>query len=331
MTRDLRDATLVLGGSGFLGAHVVATACALARAEENAPARDARRRPEVYSASRDPGAAPGFGEASDDVKLRSLDLSIAQEADALLAEVEPARIVCCAALALIPACEERPDRARARNVELPARLARWCAASGARLVHVSTDLVFGQDPPPAGGFREEDPPSPVSGYGRTKARGETAALEACPRALVVRLPLLYGSSGGRGRGASDSILAAVARGERPVAFTDEWRTPLEAGNAARALLELLDSEASGIVHVAGPDRVSRLELAFLVLGRRGLARDEAPARIRASTRAEAGMDASRPADTSLDSSRARALLATPLLGLREGLARAHPAPAAKGR
>jgi dTDP-4-dehydrorhamnose reductase len=217
-------------------------------------------------------------------------------------------------------CEADPDAARRANVELPARVGAWCAAHGARLVHVSTDLVFGAaGRPPAGGFHEEDPVAPTNLYGRTKADGERAVLDAHPAALVARLPLLYGDSFGRGLGASDSLLAAIERGDTPVLFTDEWRTPLEAGNAARALAELAASDASGLLHVAGPERVTRYELGCAVLASAGRSSDE----IGAGTRAEAGMATTRAEDASLDTSRARALLATELLGVRAGLDRAR--------
>jgi dTDP-4-dehydrorhamnose reductase len=156
-------------------------------------------------------------------------------------------------------------------------------------------------------------------YGRTKAAGEERVRAADPRAACVRLPLLFGDSAGRGLGASDALLAALARGERPPLFRDEWRTPLDAANAAEALLELSQGESTGTLHVAGPERLSRLELGLAILEAHGLSRAEAEARVAACDRASLGLAAERPADTSLDASHARALLATPLLAPREAL------------
>jgi dTDP-4-dehydrorhamnose reductase len=287
-------ATLVLGGSGFLGTHVVAALGARA-----------------VSASRveGPRAAPRF------VKL---DARAEGSLGQVLAAVRPEAIVDCAAFSSVSEAETHPDLARRMNVEVPREIARWCVENGARFLHVSTDLVFGGKPPPEGGFREEDPPAPVSEYGRSKSAGEAALLEALPAALVVRLPLLYGNSFGRGRGASDSLLASLGNGLRPVLFTDEWRTPLEVSNAARALVELLGKDTAGILHVAGPDRVSRYDLGMTVIDASRLSRGRLREQVRHATRAEA-KQTSRPEDVSLDASRARALLATPLLGVRPGL------------
>ena len=290
--------TLVLGGSGFLGAHVVALAS---------------RTGAVTSACREPARTPDLGAARA-IDRREVDATRPGGIEALLEELAPARIVNCAALGRIPHCEERPDLARALNADLPGRLARWSARHGARFVHVSTDLVFGREPPPEGGFREEDRPSPIQEYGRSKAAGEQAVLAADPCALVVRLPLLCGFSGGRGLGASDALLAARDRGETPTLFTDEWRTPLDVRVAASALVELLLRGDSGLLHAAGADRVSRHEIGLLVLGR---------ARVRPGRRGEL-----RPEDVSLDSRRARGRLVTPLPGIRETLSagRGSPAP-----
>jgi dTDP-4-dehydrorhamnose reductase len=158
-------------------------------------------------------------------------------------------------------------------------------------------------------------------YGASKAAGEEAVLAATSRALVVRLPLLYGESFGRGLGASDQLLAALARGERPVLFRDEYRTPLEVSNAAAAVLELLAGEAHGRLHVAGPERLDRHALASIVLAARGLVPATLAGQLREGTRAEFGLAHLRPADVSLDAARARARLATELLTPAEALAR----------
>lgn len=303
--RDL----LILGASGFLGPHLVRAASAAGWR-----ARAAVHRPGAWPTPEAPELFPWEAERSG-------------ELERLLERTRPSAAVLAAALARGAACEAEPERAWRLNAELPAELGRLCAARGIRLVHVSTDLVFGARPPRreatepgSPGFDELDPPAPTSLYGRTKASGEERLLEVFPGALVARLPLLFGDSLGRGLGASDQILAALERGERPALFTDEWRTPLEVGNAARALVELAGTELAGRLHVAGPERLSRHALGLLVLEARGLPPDERTSRVRPARRAELGLAEQRPADVCLDASRARACLATPLLAPRVALA-----------
>lgn len=289
MARDL----LVLGASGFLGPHLVAAA------------KKAGWR--VVAAARTRGVAACVeGVAADASRVWNAERAGATAE--LIESVRPAAILLAAALARVDECERDPARAFALNAELPSAVARLARAGQIRLVHISTDLVFGGLPAREARYTEADPPSPVHVYGRSKAEGEAGALSGYPAALVVRLPLLYGDSLGRGLGASDALLAALARGERPALFTDEWRTPLEAGNAALALVELVGRDEHGLLHVAGPERLSRYELGLAFLGAHGLAAE----RVRGALRGELALAELRPRDVSLDASRARALLATPL-------------------
>lgn len=303
MGHSASGATLVLGGSGFLGAHVVTASTVRAAGKH-----------EVYSASRQPHLAPQGGAA----RAVPFDALRAGSVEALFEELSPRRVVLCTALAKINECEAYPELARALNVELPRRVACACAASGARLVTVSTDLVFGGGTPRAGGYVESDPTAPVSHYGRTKVDGEMAVLAAHASALVVRIPLLYGPSGGRGLGASDSLLAAIARGERPRLCTDEWRTPLSVVEAADALCELLDLDHAGRLHVAGPVRITRYELGLWVLRSNGHSQREAERLVEPIRSAEFGQPLLRPADACLDATRARAILDTRLTGVGHG-------------
>jgi dTDP-4-dehydrorhamnose reductase len=309
------EATVVLGGTGFLGAHVVAAAHGWANelatfAEPSGPP--------VTGIGRRPEHTPRFSNPRDGARFQGADLAPEGAAAELLDTLQPRIVIACAALGSLAACEEDPGLARRMNVGLATEVARWCANADARLVHVSTDQVFGAAPPPSFGFVEDDPPAPTSVYGETKAEGEAALLEAYPDALIVRLPLLYGDSGGRELGASDRLVAAVHRGERPELFLDEYRTPLAVVPAAEALMELALGDARGVLHVAGPDRVSRHALGLAILDAMGLDPQAAAVELRAVHQADVPGADKRPADVSLDASRASALLETRLPGVLEG-------------
>ena len=265
---------VLFGASGFLGRQI-----SLAFAERGV---------EVVCVSR----AGLVGIESRECDARDVD-----RVNALLDSLRPSAILNCAALSTLAACFADREGALLVNRDFPEALGAWAARHSARCVHVSTDQVFEGDAPGAG-YREDAEAKPQSVYGESKRAGELALLAADSNALVVRLPLLFGDSLGRGLGASDSLLAAIERGERPALFTDEWRTPLAVEDAARALVELCWGDESGLLHLAGGERVTRFELGELVLAAQGLPQDS----IRASVRSEAQASEPRARDVSLGSS-----------------------------
>ena len=246
------------------------------------------------------------------VPLEPVDLADADAVAAAFRRARPVAVLHAAAVASIAECHRDPDRARRVNVAGTATLAELAAAAGARLVLVSTDLVFDGESPP---YREGDRLAPLSVYGRSKADAEAAAL-AAPRAAVARLSLLFGRSLA-GRPSFFDQQAQALRGGPPVTlFTDEWRTPLHLATAARALVALARADFSGVLHVGGPERLSRLEM-----GRR-LARflGADPGVIVPALRADAPAPEPRPRDVSLGSSLWRRLCpALPWPGWEEAL------------
>jgi dTDP-4-dehydrorhamnose reductase len=177
------------------------------------------------------------------------------------------------------------------NVEGTAAVA--AAARGRRFVHVSSDVVFDGR---RGRYREDAEPAPVNSYGRSKAEAERRAMDLHGAVTLARTSLIYG-------GAEPGPQEELARtGTR--FYVDEIRSPVQVGDLARALLEVLDLDIHGALHLGGADDVSRFDFAVL-LGADALRIE--PAR----TTPE------RAPDVSLDSSRAAALLETRLRGVRE--------------
>jgi dTDP-4-dehydrorhamnose reductase len=180
------------------------------------------------------------------------------------------------------------------NVDGSEVVARAARDAGARLVHLSTDVVF--DGRKGAPYVEPDEPCPVTDYGRSKAEAEGRVAAEHRGALLVRTSLIVGGSGAE---PSKHEHAALAPGA--TFYTNEIRSPVQVGDLAAALLELAELDLAGPLHVAGPDAVSRHELAELI-ARRPLPGAPAPP--------------TRPLDCSLDSARAQALLRTRLRGVR---------------
>jgi dTDP-4-dehydrorhamnose reductase len=204
-------------------------------------------------------------------------------------------VVNCAALTKVDTCEREPELAERVNARAPARLARACAARGAKLVQLSTDYVFAGDAQRP--YREDDAPAPRSVYGRTKLAGERAALEA-PGALVVRTSWVYG----RGRNFPAAILAQAREGKPLRVVADQRGRPTYAADLAEAILRLIDAGAAGIVNFANDGEASWLDFARAVLDGCGFA--DRP--IQPLTTDQLGLPAPRPRYSVLDLGKARA-------------------------
>ncbi len=231
---------------------------------------------------------------------------------ALLDEAQPEAVLHLAACAKPDDCERDPAATHALNAEAPAVLAAACARAGVRLLHASTDMVFGGGRAPYG---EDDARCPLNVYGRQKAEAEARVLEACPQALVCRLPLMFGWAGPHAVNFLPAWVASMRAGRPLRVFVDQWRTPLSGPTAAAMLCRLLACGAAGVVNVAGAERLSRHELALLIADVFGTS----AAALSPCRQAEAPAAAFRPADVSMTGERAWALAGRPP-GLREQLA-----------
>jgi len=214
--------------------------------------------------------------------------------------VKPDHVVNLAALSQPNFCEEHPEASRRINVDAAAGLATMCGKKGIGYLFASSAQVFGGDRAP---YREEDPTTPINGYGRQKARAERAIMERCPHAVICRLPLMYGDPGPAAQSFIQPWIASLGRNEPLNLFTDEIRTPLFGRDAALGILLALDRCEGEILHLGGPHAVSRFYIGELLVRFLGCDRSLIVPR----RQKDVGMAAPRPRDVSLTIDKARSL------------------------
>lgn len=250
----------------------------------------------------------------DGTPLRPLDLTAPDAPEAALRAARPALVVHCAALTDVDGCERDPDAARALNADAPGRLARTAAGLGAAFVHISTDAVY--DGERAGAHAEDEPPRPANAYARTKLEGEQAVLAAHPDALVLRTTM-HGWSARERLSFSEVILRALARREPLTLFTDVTFSPLVVSDHARLIAALVERGASGVLNLGAADAVTKAAFGHLVAEVFELPADP----IEGVTLASRGLDAARPRNTALDTTRLATVLGTPPPTVAEGVRR----------
>ena len=243
-----------------------------------------------------------------------LDLAKPQHICEVLKEARFDAVVHGAAMAGLGQCELAPEAAVITNSTAAAAIASVCSEAGIRLIALSTDQVFAGGPPapgstvPPGGYREEDATEPVNQYGITKQMAEKTLLNMdAPGITIVRLALVIGRSLQGGRSSSEQLVAQVVRGQVPTLYRNEFRTPVCVADVCRAIEELLPIQGVKLLHLGGPERMSRVELGQRILRLAGLN----GACNAADVPKPAVGQAQRPRDVSLDSSMVENLLKRP--------------------
>ncbi|MBP9900874.1 MAG: SDR family oxidoreductase [Verrucomicrobia bacterium] len=221
----------------------------------------------------------------------------------------PAAVIHCAALSKSPDCEKNPGLARQINTQATALLAELAAEIP--FIFFSSDLVFdGRQ----GNYTETDSVSPLSVYAETKVAAEQIVLTN-PRHTVIRTSLNGGTSPRGDSGFNEQLRRAWLSGAVPKLFTDEFRCPMPALVTARATWELLNQGAAGLFHLAGPERMSRLQIGAALAARWPQLK---PGYAAASLSEYHG--APRPPDTSLNCAKAQKQLSFPLPRFTQWLA-----------
>ena len=237
-----------------------------------------------------------------------LELADPVALEKLFGVIQPEVVLHLAALADVGTAEREPERAAAVNAAATANIARLSEEYGARLVFVSTEYVFdGQRGP----YREDETPSPVTQYGRTKRDAEREVATLTSRWSILRTSIVYGWPTSGGRNFVPGLIDRLQRGETYAGSTRVMRSPVYVEHLVESLARLARVHHPGIYHVAGRDWVSMYDFAVAAAGEFGLD----PGLV---VQAEAQTDS--PDRLGLDCVKSMELLGMEQFGLVEGLA-----------
>ncbi len=182
------------------------------------------------------------------------------------------------------------------NVDGAGTVACAAAQVNARLIHISTDVIFDGEHAP---YNEHALPNPITPYGESKARGENVVTAMHPRPAIVRTSLIYGFE------PTDPRTRQTFDGEIPLLFSDEFRCPIFVNDLADALIEISQNDFVGVLNVAGSQRLSRYEFGLKLARRFGI-------EPKFQSALSASSQTPRPRDCTLDISLAQNILLTQL-------------------
>ena len=189
--------------------------------------------------------------------LEALDITSSTQVRAFVERHRPVTIFLTAALTHVDYCEDHPDEAFAINVDGPRAVAEAARSLDAQLVFYSTEYVFDGK---AGPYDEEDPPSPLSVYGRSKLAAERAICDIVENALILRTTVLFGWDSNSTNFAMQVYRKVRAREQMTIPM-DQFGNPTLAEYLAEMSLALAQLGVRGIVNVVGKDLVARSEFA----------------------------------------------------------------------
>ncbi len=176
---------------------------------------------------------------------------------------DPDVIVHCGALTHVDYCETHEEESYQKTVQSTRNLIQVAKKCNALFVYISTDYVFdGVDGP----YTEEAPVRPLSVYARHKLEAEQLALSELTGTLVLRITNVYGNEI-RGKNFIARIIEQCVAGQKLTLRLpyDQFATPTNAWDIARAMFVLLRDGKSGIYHICSSDFMNRVELALRVL------------------------------------------------------------------
>ena len=186
-----------------------------------------------------------------------------------LQEVSPDVVLNCAGFTDVDACEKEDFAVRKINVEGPRNLAQCSARVQCKLIHISTDYVFdGQKMMPQPYF-EDDTPSPLSAYGKSKMESEIAVRENSPNYIIIRTGWLYGVNG------KNFVKSIVTQGLKKKSkalrvANDQFGSPTWTYRLALQIKELLEKGGVGTYHTTAEGYCSRFEYAKYILKELGI-------------------------------------------------------------
>jgi dTDP-4-dehydrorhamnose reductase len=200
--------------------------------------------------------------------------------------------------------ERHASEAVAVNATAVKFLAEACKLRGARLLHISTDYVFGGDLTRP--YRETDSPAPLNVYGASKFLGECLASHVYAEGVIIaRVASLFGVVGASGKGGNfvETMLRMGREKGRLRVVKDVTMSPTSTWDAARIILRLIAERApAGIYHLVNSGQATWFEFAREIIRRTGVA-----ATVEAIRSSEYPTPAIRPPYSVLDNAKASAV------------------------
>jgi dTDP-4-dehydrorhamnose reductase len=176
-----------------------------------------------------------------------------------LVNYAPDVIVHCGAMTNVDLAEEKPEESFLNTITSTRNLIELAKQNKTKFIYISTDYVFNGE---TGFYKESDSPNPINIYGKHKLEAEKIVLESLNDSLVIRITNVYGKEE-RNKNFVARLVNQVKNCqdiELSLPY-DQYATPINARDVAKALWILINKKSKGIYHLASTDYLNRCQLA----------------------------------------------------------------------
>lgn len=226
--------------------------------------------------------------------------------------IKPDMVIHAGAMSRPDACELNPMKTYVVNVEGTVQLLINAEEFKSFFLFLSTDFIFDGD---TGMYKEDDAPSPVNYYGRTKMEAEDAVKDYEHDWAIVRTNLVYGKNHSGRENFLGIIKDKLEKGEEYNVVDDQVRTPTYVEDLAKGIVLVIEKRAKGIFHIAGMDMLTPYEMAIKTADYLGMDKSH----LKKVTAASFSEPAKRPPRTGFVIDKAREQLGFNPISFEEGL------------
>lgn len=233
----------------------------------------------------------------------------------IIESIKPKLIIHCAALTNVDYCEEYPNEAFKINFEGTRNIVIASNKAKAKLIYISTDSVFNGE---NGNYSENDNPSPINEYAKSKLLGEKVIQEETDNYIIIRTNL-FGWNKLPKESLAEWIIFSLKSGKKIKGFTDVIFSPLLVNNLSEIILELVKRKLTGIYHLGAHDQLTKNEFAIHLAKQFGLNQKK----IEPASSRTINFKAARPLNTSLNVAKIESILNKPMPTIRSGIKNFH--------
>lgn len=195
---------------------------------------------------------------------KNLDITDAQKVNETLRAFSPDYVINCAAYSNVDGAEIEKDKADKVNNVGVKNIAEAVLPIGSRIIHISSDYIFGGGKTSDKPYTEDDNPQPINEYGLSKLRGEESLKESGASYTILRTSWLYGKNG---KNFVNTILKLADTRNTIEVVDDQVGSPTYTKDIAYAIYEILlkDNSKNEIYNLTNSGEASWYKFAVEII------------------------------------------------------------------